>query len=52
MTAKIIQFRPRANPNRDRQLELKHMAAELLIAAGIVQIRDTAPSEMNMDEPA
>jgi hypothetical protein len=30
MTAQIIQFRPRANPNRDRLNELKRMAEELL----------------------
>jgi hypothetical protein len=30
MGAQIIQFRPRANPNRDRLNELKRMAEELL----------------------
>jgi hypothetical protein len=49
MGAQIIQFRPRANPNRDRLNELKRMAEELLAR---IQIPDNSPCERNPDDCA
>jgi len=64
MTAQIIQFVPRPNPNRDRQW-LEQQALELMQLALMgepgpcgfepvvfIEIPDTSPSEVNPDQPA
>ncbi len=50
MSAEIIQFIPRANPDRASQPDpIAVMAVEIM---NQVFQPDTAPSEMNMDEGA
>ena len=54
MTAEIIQFIPRANPERPTLLDdAEAKAAAFLDRAPALTVGiDTAPSEMNMDEGA
>jgi hypothetical protein len=57
MTAQIIQFRPRANPNRERIESLQLACAELYkqltsMSDTLPPFCDTQPCEMNPDDCA
>lgn len=62
MSAEIIQFVPRPNPNRPTFEQLEQQAIEIMAIAlsgdpvplgqGPTIYIDTSPSEMNLDEPA
>lgn len=51
MSAEIIQFVPRPDPNREERLIKRQIEAAQAIYAEIFP-DDTAPSEMNPDQPA
>lgn len=55
MTAEIIQFRPKPNPNREKELERQAMEiANICFPSIVCTGNDTAPAEYvaPMDDPA